>query len=146
MKYKIYIYIYIHIYIYIYIYIYTKMAPRCCPRAKMQGTYCARRGIALLAASSPCWSLANRNELIYWVPTSSRCWCLPNRNELIYRVYTMRDLFVVPQYTIKSTRRSVDHDPPKGRTRQICRSTCGAGRSRPPRSRTGTTASPCQTW
>ena len=60
------------------------MAPRCCPRAKMQGTYCARRGIALLAASSPCWSLANRNELIY-------------------RVHTIRDLFEVPQYTRNST-------------------------------------------
>ena len=46
---------------------------------------CTRaHSIALLAPSSPCWSLANRNELIY-------------------RVRTIRDLFEVPQYTRNST-------------------------------------------
>ena len=48
------------------------------------GTHDARRGIALLALSTKCESLANRNELIY-------------------KVYTMRELLEVQLYSRNAT-------------------------------------------
>ena len=53
---------------------------RCIHMSRQLASAFVSHGIALLAPSSPCWSLANRNELIY-------------------KVRIIRDLFEVPQYT-----------------------------------------------